>query len=384
MTKKRICFDGQVFMDEAVTGVGAVAIETLREVEKDDRFAYCVQAFALGRSKEELGRLQRSGLGPDQIELCRWYHRGLYVRSWRWLPVPYSLFFPQKADIHVFWNYDVPPGVKGKKVVYVHDMTCVACPETMDDTVRRLLNQNLKDTCRRADAIIAVSDFTKQEIIRYLDISAEKVHVIPNGINHDVFFPDESMRKNSSLHTQYGLSGEYFLYLGTIEPRKNIVLLLDAYEKLLRSLGDQCPQLVLAGKKGWNLQEIEERMADKIFEGHLVTTDYVPTDEVPRLMRGALAFVFPSVYEGFGLPPLEAMACGTPVIVSDRASLPEVVGGAGLVVPVDTPDALANAMRRLVEELDLRAALSQKGIERAKAFTWKQAAQKLLEICDSL
>lgn len=384
LAAKRIRFDGQVFMDPVLTGIGTLAWETTREAMKDRRFSYHVQAFTMGRTAEQLDRLASAGFAQNERELCKWYHRGLYLRTYHWLPLPHAWFFPQKADVDVFWNYDTPPGVKGKAAVYVHDMTCMACPETMDASVRKILQRNIADTCRRADAILTLSAFSKKEIIQYLGVRESKIHVIPCGVDHSVFCPEDSPELSRELRQKYGIYKEYLLYLGTLEPRKNIALLLDAYSELLRRLGASCPQLVLAGKKGWQFEKLEPKLQGKDLQDHLIVTEYVPYEEVPKLMRGALTFVFPSLYEGFGLPPVEAMACGTPVIVSDRASLPEVVGDAGLVVPVETPDALVDAMQLLLENPELRMAYARRGEVRARKYTWENAAKKLLEVCDSL
>lgn len=383
-SRKKICFDGQIFMDPVLTGIGTLAWETAREAIRDPRFTYAARAFTIRRRAARLDRLEELGFTKDQIELCTFFHRGVYLRIFHYLPLPYAWFFPRRSDVSVFWNYDAPPGVKGKCVAYVHDMTCMACPETMDEAVRRIHSRNIFDTCRRADAIATISEFSKSEIVRYMGVEPEKIHVIPCGVDHSRFHPEKDRALSAELGEKYGIHGDYFLYLGTLEPRKNVALLLEAYRELLALMGEDCPALVLAGKRGWQMEQLEEKLNDPSLQGHLVTTDYVPLEEVPALMRGALAFLFPSRYEGFGLPPAEAMACGTPVIVSDQASLPEVVGDAGLIVSVEDAHPLCQAMRRVAEDEALRAELSRRGIERAARYTWKNAAKTLLDVCDAL
>lgn len=380
--KKSIGFDGQVMLEVLPTGIGTLAVETAKEAIKNPAFDFCARIFSKDK-KGVAAWLAKIGFRPEQIEYCTWFKRGVYLRAWHWIPIPYSHFFSQQTDVSVFWNYDIPPGVKGKTVVYVHDMTCMAYPETMDSTVRRLLKWNLADTCKRADAIITLSAFSKSEIVRYMGVEESKIHVIPCGIDQALFRPINDAKQVQNVCGKYGIQGDYFLYLGTLEPRKNISLLLKAYKLLLARLGDKCPQLVLAGKKGWQFEQLDKELKDDALSGHLVLTDYVPREEIPSLMCGALAFVFPSLYEGFGLPPLEAMACGAPVIVSACASLPEVVGDAGIVVPVDA-GALAEAMLRLFRDPDYREECAKKGILQAGKFTWENAARQLLEICDRL
>lgn len=384
LAKKSVCFDGQALMDPVLTGIGTLSRETASCAIRDGRFSYSVEVFTAGRTPQQLAELQKLGFAPDQIRRCDTVRRGLYLRSYHYLPLPYSRFFPVDSDVHVFWNYDVPPGVRGKSIVYIHDMTCMACPETMDASVGRIVRRNLADSCRRADAIATISAFSKNEIVRYMGVDAEKIHVIPCGVDHSLFRPALDRALSAPLREKYGVRGEYFLYLGTLEPRKNIALLLDAYRLLLDRTAGSCPALVLAGKRGWQMEEIDEKLADPALRGHLVRTDYVPLEDVPALMRGAMAFVFPSRYEGFGLPPAEAMACGTPVIVSDRASLSEVVGDAGLVVDVGDSLPLCEAMERIASDETLRGELSRRGIERAVRYTWENAAEQLLSVCEKL
>jgi glycosyltransferase involved in cell wall biosynthesis len=382
--KKKIAFDGQVLMDTNKSGIGIVATEMIKALVKKPSFTYQINAFSLGRTEEQLERLQEVGVPKENIRICKWFHRGIYLRMWHYLAIPFRwLFSGDDADVYVFWNYDTPPGVKGKAIVYVHDMTYLAYPETMDEDVLHILRRNMKDTCKRADVIVAVSEFTKQEIIKYLSVPEEKIRVIPNGVDQENYRIIDDDKEIAETKKKYGIEDAYFLYVGTIEPRKNIELLVHAYAKARRDRKD-FPQLVFAGKKGWRTEKIYETARSYGIEGALLFTGYVPSEDLPILMNGATAFVFPSVYEGFGIPPLEAMACGTPVIVSDRASLPEVVGDAGMVVPVDTEEPLAAAMCRMVEEASLREQYREKGLAHVKKYTWDRAANRLAEICEGL
>lgn len=384
LTRKTLRLDGQALMEENPAGIGTLAAEMARGVIRDGRFACEIVAFSRGRTAGQLALLNRYGLEPERIRLCRFFRRGIYLRIWHYLPLPWRWFFGGKADVNLFWNFDVPPGVRGKSVVYVHDMTCMRYPETMDKTVRRLLGQNLRDTCRRADRIVTLTAFSKAEIASLLGVEEEKIRVVPGGVDSRSFRPlADKEAALAPLREKYGIQGPYFLYVGTLEPRKNIERMLRAYAALAERCED-CPQLVLGGRKGWLYDSMLALLESEPLRGRVVVTDYLPREEIPVLMGGALAFVFPSLYEGFGLPPLEAMACGTPVIVSDRASLPEVVGEAGLVVPVENEEALCEAMLRLAREPELREELSRRGLERAAQFSWKSAADKLLAVCEEL
>jgi alpha-1,3-rhamnosyl/mannosyltransferase len=178
----------------------------------------------------------------------------------------------------------------------------------------------------------------------------------------------------------FGLqAGQYILSVGTLEPRKNLTTAIKAYARLPETIRQDMP-FVIAGMKGWRTDGLDKEVAALIEKGQIRRLGYVPDEALPALYSGARAFVYPSLYEGFGLPPLEAMACGTPVIVSNRSSLPEVVGDAGLKVEALDVDGLAGAMNQVIEDDVLRASLRQRGMERAKGFSWRRCAEETLAV----
>ena len=182
----------------------------------------------------------------------------------------------------------------------------------------------------------------------------------------------------------HGIDGDYFLYLGTIEPRKNLERLIEAYGIFRSRHGERVPKLVLAGGKGWLCDGIYEKAGEPGLEGSVVFTEYVRSEEICPLMCGARAFVFPSLYEGFGMPPLEAMACGVPVLTSDAASLPEVVGDCAVVCRYDSSEDIAEGLERLCTDDELCRELSARGQERAEIFSWEASAEKLHTIYKEL
>ena len=384
--KKRIAFDGQVLMDINKAGIGTLAEETIESLVKNPMFEYQINAFYFGRTIEQRKRLMGHGIDENDIEVCKWFHRGIYLRMWHYLPISFRFFFPKdNADVHIFWNYDTPPGVKGKVITYVHDMTYKDYPETMDATVFKILNRNMEDTCRRADVLVTLSEYSKQQIIKYLAVPEDKIRVVPCGVDQNLYRVIEDDTSIAAIKSKYGIDGDYFLYVGTIEPRKNISLMVQAYadaRNMLIQREADVPKLVLGGRKGWLTERIFESVKEYGVEKDVIFTDYLPQEDVPILMNGAVGFLFPSLYEGFGMPPLEAMACGTPVIVSDRASLPEVVGHAGMIVSVDNQVELADGMVKLALDKRYRTELSQKGLEHVKKYTWERAAEILAEICE--
>jgi glycosyltransferase involved in cell wall biosynthesis len=339
---------------------------------------YRLNYFALPHKKQK-----ESALLPYTGDNCTLNASDFFGKVFRaasvTLPLPYSFFFGSGADITHFFNYIVPHGVKGKTTVTVHDMVYKAFPETMSKRTLKLLEFGLGKSLKRADAIVTDSLFSKSEIIKYFPQYEKKITVVPCGVDTDVFRKADVFAVNA-VKEKYGIPGEYFLYLGTVEPRKNLERLINGY-CLFAGRNKNCPQLVLAGAMGWRFDGIMQaaRQSDNIkFTGYLPSADTVP------LLSGALGFVFPSVYEGFGLPPLEAMACGTPVIVSGEASLPEVVGDAGLYADAYSEQSIADALEKLCSDSRLREDLSRKGLERAGMFSWTRAAELLFKVYSSL
>ena len=191
------------------------------------------------------------------------------------------------------------------------------------------------------------------------------------------------MERISQVKTSLGIEGDYFLYVGTIEPRKNLGRLILAYNALAKKLPD-APKLVLAGGKGWLCDDIYAKVTELHLEDKVIFTKYVPSEDMNPLMCGALAFVFPSIYEGFGMPPLEAMACGVPVLTTGEASLPEVTGDCAVICDAYSPKSIAEGLYRLCRDEKLRLELSRRGLERAKQFTWERSAEALHKIYKEL
>ncbi len=232
----------------------------------------------------------------------------------------------------------------------------------------------------RATHYIAISEASKQEMVKQLNLSPEKISVIPHGVD-DHFAPVSTPLLIDTL-SKYGLRpGFYILYVGTLEPRKNITNLLRAYATLSGRLREQYP-LVLAGGMGWLMEGLDVEIAKLGIQSTTLKTGYIPKEDLPSLYSGATLFVYPSLYEGFGLPPLEAMASGTPVITSNVSSLPEVVGEAGIQVPPEDVKRLGEEMESLLTDDQRRGFLIQKGLERAKQFTWEKCAAMTLEVYD--
>ena len=379
-----ISFEVSPLVNDVKTGIGYCESGQVTEISKahsgTDRIKF--EFFSLRNHDKKLANIEPYLMDNCEINMSR-FSGFVYKAVSTFIPLPYSWFFGKGSDITHFFNYIVPPFVHGKKVVTIHDMVYKAFPETMNSKTRILLNLAMNKSMKRADVVVTDSEFSRSEIIKYFPQYRDKVEVVPCGVDCDMFKPVQDRSIIEKVKANHNIKGKYFLYLGTLEPRKNLTRLVKAYEILSRRKED-CPLLVLAGGKGWLYDEIFEEVNKSGLGDKVIFTQYIPGEEICPLMNGAEAFVFPSLYEGFGMPPLEAMACGTPVIVSGSASLPEVVGDCGLIVDAYSEESIADAMGKIADNEELRKQLSEKGIIRAREFSWKKSAEKLYTIYERL
>ncbi len=379
MKKMKIAFDGQLLLKEERTGIAWNTHHLVLELLKDPQNTCVLQCFREGRTNRQMGMLDVYRRAGCQIECSSRISHTLYKLLWIVLPVPYRMLFRTKADITQFFNYAVPPGAAGRRVTFFHDMAYLSCPHTVSRRTRIWLLLCMRKSCKHADHIITVSEFSKSEIIKYLKIPKEQITVVPCAVDHSVFHPGYPKEQICKIRKKYGIRQEYFLYMGTIEPRKNLERLIGAYARLHRKYRN-VPQLVLAGKKGWLCEGIYQKARSLGLGQDILFTGYVAQEDRPLLLCGARAFLFPSLYEGFGMPPLEAMACAVPVIVSHTASLPEVVGDAGLLVNPESLEEICGAMERMMFDEKCREQMRKAGVERAGEYTWEKSAAMLMEV----
>jgi len=271
-----------------------------------------------------------------------------------------------------------PGGREIPAVVTVHDLTVVLYPETHRLKVRWSQVPFLDRSLARARRIVAVSEATARDLRFHFPDTAERIRVVPEGV--DPVFRPATEDRVAELRKELGAPGGYLLYVGTLEPRKNVETLLDAWERL-HDAREDVPPLLLAGGGGWRNRRLRRRLAG--LEPHGVRhLGRVEPERLVRLFQGASVFVYPSLYEGFGLPPLEALACGVPVVASTASSLPEVVGDAGVLVPPRDSGALAAEVGRILDDPELARELGARGRERAARFTWERAAAQMAAVFD--
>lgn len=275
----------------------------------------------------------------------------------------------EEEEIGLYHNptFSVPVvRTRSRTVATIHDVVFKRHPELVEPKLRLYLDAATRRACRAADALVTVSEFSREEISRLYDVDPSRITVIPNGI-----------RPPGPATAESPVRGSYVLYVGSIEEKKNIDILLRGFRGVKSSV-----RLVLAGSKGG--YPLEERIAELGLQDRVSVLGYVPESVLEALYRDASAFVYPSLYEGFGLPPLEAMARGVPTLVANAASLPEVVGDGALLFDPHSAEALTRALESVVESPNLREDLARRGKERAAQFRWSTSAFRHLELFSSI
>jgi glycosyltransferase involved in cell wall biosynthesis len=268
-----------------------------------------------------------------------------------------------------------------KRIVTIHDAFAYIYPETNSTLENWRYRWMLTKTARLADAVITTSQCSKKDLIHHLDLKPDQVKVTPEGV-HPRFAPLLDRHACKAVLNRYGIPQPYLFYLGGINPRKNITRLLEIFSRVRTSFPEV--RLVIGGKRQWATDKIDQALKRLKLENWVQFTGYVPDADLPALYTSAEVFIFPSLYEGFGLPPLEAMACGAPVVASSAGSLPEVVADAALTVnPYDVGEMVA-AIKLILGDPVLRIGLRRRGLQRASLFTWEETARETLKIYQQL
>ncbi len=380
----RVGIEGSLFFKPG-TGVGHFAKRLIKAASQLDSDL----DFEIIRHRLPLQSFQPP-LPPNQhlhYRLVRWFPPMVYYQVFKRLNwfIPYDLIALRKYDAVLFLNFIAFPLLKKtKSIIVIHDLSFILFPQFTQAKNLIFITKLMPRSVERADHIITISENSKKEIIKHYGVPVEKISIIPNAVDHEKFY----LRPASQIQNVrkiYDLPEKYIHFHGTIEPRKNVQGLLDAYSQLSKDLQAEYG-LVLSGGKGWKDEEIQQKITRLKSQGlNIVTTGYVhDDDDLPAIYSGAALFVWPSFYEGFGVPPLEAMACGVPVITSNNSSLPEVVGDAAIKVNAEDNNELAHQMQRILTNKILSKKLREKGYDQAAKFSWENSAKKLIKLLDSL
>lgn len=380
----RIGIDVRCLAEGKRTGVEEYVISLLEELFRQDRDNEYILFFNAWKGHD--GEFRWAEGHPNVsfkafrfpnklLNLSLWYFR--YPKLDRLLGGTDVFFVPNLNFVAV--------SRETKLVVTAHDLSFELFPETFSWYTRIWhFLINFRKLLRRADAIIAVSRSTRDDLIRYYTINPAKITTIPNGVSDRFVVMSRNDPQLLAVKEKYALPYGFILYLGTFEPRKNILALLRGYEALAKTnpIAAKYP-LVLAGSPGWKSQSLFEAIQASPAKENIYLPGFIADVDKPALYNLASLFVYPSLYEGFGFPPLEALASGAPVIVSHSSSLPEVVGDAGLMIDPYRPDELRQSLEALLTDRDLREKIRSRAVLQAHKFSWRQCAQTTLELFQS-
>lgn len=361
----RIGIDARlIFYHQA--GIGQYILrltQALAQIDRDDAFVVFTSRKDKTFHVEQANFKQQRLWTPSHHHLERW--------AMTFELAPFALDVLHSPDF-------IPPAwTRCPSVITMHDLAFMLYPRFLTRDSARYYGQ-VDLAARQADHIIAVSQSTKRDTIRLLGVPESKITVIYEAA-HPLFAPLAADVARDFVRTRYDLPANFILFVGTIEPRKNLPTLLRAFKRLRENYKSDAV-LAIAGKRGWLVEEVDRVIAELQLGDAVRFLGGVQNEELVYLYNAARVFVLPSFYEGFGLPPLEAMACGTPVIVSKVSSLPEVVGDAGLLVTPNDAEELAVAMSRVLGDEKLRRELRDKGLVRAQIFSWQRAARETLAV----
>ncbi|RJP34654.1 MAG: glycosyltransferase family 1 protein [Actinobacteria bacterium] len=379
----KVVFDGTPFLLEK-TGIGHytenLVAYLINSRPEEQYYMFCISLRGGHRLKSVSPPLE--GVEVKGYNLPANF---LYYTWWRRTSLLPVESFLGEFDIFHATNYQAPALRHARLVSTVHDINFVRFPEMQSKGIRRFIS-SLPRLLERSRMVLADSRFTADELGEVYDLPAEKLKVVYPGLD-PVFLAEPIEEEMETALRAYALTPPYLAYIGNLHPRKNLATLLEAFS-LLRARGLEHRLAVIGGGGLGRLNNTEYRklmlrVQDLGLEEQVTFTGYVPDERLRSLLAKADMLVFPSIYEGFGLPPLEAMACGVPVITSRRASLPEVVGDAALLLdnPLEAEE-IAAAVEKLIADPALRSRMVRKGRERARAFTWENAASEVLEVYD--
>ena len=380
----RIGIDIRCLSDGKKTGVEEYTLNILQqlfELDKKNQYVLFLNSFRKYNfdptifSRFKNVSVKKFNYPNKILNLCFWYLR--------W---PYVDLMLGGVDIFFMPNINfVALSQKTKMVLTIHDLSYEIFPQTFS-IKRRLWHHilNPRKLCQKADQIIAVSESSKSDIISRWGISEKKVKVIYNGIPTDFEQLDHNNPKLIEIKEKYHLPFKFIFYLGTIEPRKNIPFIVKAYNHLRELNNPQLNKykLVIAGAKGWKTKNILSVMRNAKFTDDIIFTSCITNEDKAAVYTLASLFVYPSFFEGFGIPVLEAMRCGVPTITSNTSSLPEVVGNGAIMIDPDKPDELYSAMKELLLNRDFYANMQQQALRQAVRFNWKASARELLKIIE--
>lgn len=380
----RIWIDGYEANVPQRLGSSQVAFELLRSLWKlDPKNDYTILLPA-----PPLGDLPKERIG--------WKYKILKPKAlWTKIALPLAIYKSiKKPDLFFSPTHYIPRFCpkKVKRVATFFDLSFIHFPEMFTKKDLWQLREGTKFTAENADHIITISNFSKEDIIRQYLLEGSKVTVAYPGYNKDNFKYQIVNSKNEGIKNKYRIRDSYLIYIGTIQPRKNLKRLIEAFARVVKMGGEPYSRMDLVivgksggeGRKGWMYEDILKYPKELEIEDKVKFLGFVPNEDLAVLLSGAVVYIQPSLWEGFGIPVVEAMAVGTPVIVSNVSSLPEVVGNAGILIDPYSVDQIEQAIRTIVSDKKLRQKFLKEGIQRAQEFSWDQMAKVVLKVFEKI
>jgi glycosyltransferase involved in cell wall biosynthesis len=358
------------------TGIGYYTLNLIKSLTKiDQENEYVVLLNSYRHSPPDYPFLNK-----PNVRVRRWRIPGpLLIHGWRHLHFPPIGLLVGKVDVFHSPGTYIPPQIRGKRVTTIHDLYFLKHPEQCATLGGKFLAATVPRRIHKMDRIIVDSLSSKADVMALLGVPEEKISVIYLGVDQIGFRPISDTGLLALIREEYCLPPNYILTVATLEPRKNLDGLLFAYKRL-KAIVQSPPKLVIVGRTGWQSEKIFDTVRELDLHRDVIFTGYVSDAHLPILYNCALLFIYPSLYEGFGLPVLEAMACGLPVIVSDTASLREIAGESAILVDPENYYAIAEKMKDLIVQHSLRERLREKSLAQAKQFSWDLCARKTLNV----
>jgi glycosyltransferase involved in cell wall biosynthesis len=385
MKKRRvkIFIDGEVLILKHFSGIGHYTADLLRAVDKllfqDEYSHFSIEIGVPYRHKHDLAKYEFQNLAIRGMPFPGRITNGLKQK--KRLP-PIDLLFGKK--VYLFPNYSSWPTMYGLNIPIIYDLSFVNHAHFVEPRNQAFLVEQVQLSVQRAKKILTISNNSKQEIVQHYRYSAHDIEIAHPAVDMHKFYR-RSSNEISVTKAKYGIFGEYILFVGNIEPRKNLITLLKAYKELSPKLQAKY-SLLLIGAKGWLDNEITNMVINMRVEGLRVIqpTDYVVDEDLPALYSGASVFAYISQYEGFGIPPIESMACGTPVISSNNSSLPEAVGSAAIQIDALDVPALTSSLATVLTDKKIADQLIESGYEQIMKFEWAESAKVLLRMAEEI
>lgn len=298
-----------------------------------------------------------------------------------WFALPLSLYFAkEKPDVFFSPTHYTPVISPVKRVMMIFDLSYLRFPQYFKPRDLYQMKLWTKLSVKSADRVITISKSTEKDIIKYYGIDKKRITIAYPGYNSDIYYPIKDHKRIEQVLEKYHIEGKYIIFLGTVQPKKNLIRLIEAFKNI------EDLNLVVVGKttglgrQAWMFEEILRKPKELGIEDKIIFTGFAPTEDLPYLINGSEAFILPSLWEGFGIPALDAMACGTPVIVSNVSSLPEVVGSAGILVDPYNIGQIEQAIRTIAFDTKLQLKKSKEGLKQVDNFSWKKMAKTVLKV----